>query len=48
MGTGIRHFIFVDSGEIVKISHLHINRIEQQEETAPKYAGARIRIGTII
>ena len=48
MGTGIRHFIFVDSGEIVKISQLRINRIEQQEEAAPEYAGARIRIGTII
>jgi len=48
VGTGIRHFIFADSGEIVKISQLPFNRIEQQEEAAPEYADARIRIGTII
>ena len=48
MGTGIRHFIFADSGEIVKISHLRINRIEYQKETVPNMRARRIRIGTII
>ncbi len=48
MGTGIRNFIFADSGEIVKISQLRLDRIEQRKEAAPEYAARRMKIGTII